>query len=137
MVISLAWTLGLVFTTGLLAGCGIGYLIAKRKSKALHHSYKHLQKNLTQTQQAYESLQQNVSQHFLETAQLFNQLNDNYRAIHEHVANGAAELCRTEKSLIFSQTQPLVSIGEMDKTQKNAPPRDYLNETHLLREASS
>ena len=137
MVISQAWTLGLVFTTGLLSGCGIGYVLVKRKSKALHHSYQHLQKDLTQTQQAYESFQQNVSQHFLETAQLFNQLNDNYRAIHEHVANGAAELCRTEKSILFPESEPLMSLDDMHKTHKSMAPRDYFNEPHPLREASS
>lgn len=137
MVISQALTHSLIFTAGLLLGCSTGYFIARIKSKALHNNYQHLQKDFTQTQQAYETFQQNVSDHFLETAQLFNQLNDNYRAIHEHVANGAAALCRTEKSIQFSEPEPLVSIDDMRKAPADAAPRDYLKEQHLLREASS
>ena len=116
---------------GLLAGSSIGYLIARMKSKALHHSYQNLQKDYLRTQSAYETFQQNVSEHFVETAQLFNQLNDNYRAIHQHMAEGATTLCRTEKAITFAdEALPCLAIN-------NPSPKDYLNEPHPLREASS
>lgn len=81
---------------------------------------------LRQEQQHYRD---QVAGHFQRTAELVNELTSNYRAVHNHLAQGAAELCpeagNTMRNLPDVNTaHGAAQIGGAGAGQVE-PPRDY------------
>lgn len=88
------YPLELVITAGVaatVAGTIIGYLIAK-KTGASQQAQAQLEQQLDKLQKQQQNYQSEVSEHFVETAQLFNQLTNSYRDVHNHLAEGAQKL---------------------------------------------
>ncbi len=88
------YPLELVITVGIaatIAGAVIGYLIAQ-KTGASHQAQVVLEQQLDELQKQQQNYQREVTDHFTETAQLFNQLTNSYRNVHSHLAEGAQKL---------------------------------------------
>lgn len=109
----------------LLIGWAIGFLSCKgftggkRGGRQIQQQFEELKKE----QQAY---QDQVSEHFTETAELLNQMANSYRDVHNHLAKGANELSQNR----ISPLQPLpegrpVLENEEDKPPVTEPPKDY------------
>src|SRR5699024_10956259 len=78
----------LAFLAGLVAGAGLLYWLmpARRQASGL----------IRERDEAHNKLnhyRDEVDHHFLETAELVNDLTQSYRAVHQHLSQGAHGLC--------------------------------------------
>jgi uncharacterized membrane-anchored protein YhcB (DUF1043 family) len=109
---------------GLLGGWWMGRPRRReleRLQLALHHSHnelqqreellrrgqKDLQRSREELQRSQEEVQQyrtQVTQHFTQTAELLQTLTLNYRAVYEHLAEGAAALCDGQVTSLTPET---------------------------------
>lgn len=86
-----AWALGMTivfFALGLGIGIIVGYLIAPGGSRA-----REAENALEEAQRQLDAYQDSVGKHFVQTADLINQMTNSYRAVHQHLANGVQQLC--------------------------------------------
>jgi uncharacterized membrane-anchored protein YhcB (DUF1043 family) len=109
----------------LAAGLLLGFILAR----ALHpkeQQRKELENNLQQAQEQIKDYQQDVTDHFLKTSELVNNLSQCYRDVHEHLATGAMRLTNTEisRQMIdagFGRNKAPNIITE----EPPEPPKDY------------
>ncbi len=137
------YSLELVITVaiaGAIIGLAAGYIIAQRTAPS-RQSQQQLEEHLSEMQQQQENYQNEVSEHFVETADLLNQLTTSYKDVHSHLAKGAQLLAGENASQSLkaladdSDTAPIVDIVEGTIT----PPLDYApkvapNEPGMLNE---
>jgi uncharacterized membrane-anchored protein YhcB (DUF1043 family) len=120
----------IVFAAG---GFG-GYVLAKSRNPDTR--VRELEEHLTSLQSKYEHYQENVTQHFVSTAQLVNALSNNYREVHEHLRRGAETLCADNRR--HGSNNPANAFERLDSTREKTlpgtlgddhyalqPPRDY------------
>ena len=77
----------------LIAGLAAGLLIGRRSSPA-GQKHREVERKLDQVLQDKKVYEDEVVEHFSETAQLLNQLTSSYRDVHNHLAKGAATCAR-------------------------------------------
>jgi len=92
----------LLFVSMFAVGGLVGYALSRGKSDNME-KVRELEQNLTDAQQEMNDYKMEVSQHFGETAQLFNTLTDDYRAVYEHLAIGSQALCGDKVTQIVSE----------------------------------
>lgn len=107
----------IAFVAGLIIGAGLLYffLPARRQSSEI----------IRERDQARDALNQYRSQvdhHFLETAELVNDMTQAYRAVHQRLSEGARELC-SEAGRKRAVAKNLDTAG--DKELPLSPPLDY------------
>lgn len=91
--ISVLWFVGsLAFLGGILCGALVYHLLSGSKTRNGK-----LEGQLDEMQQEFKEYQQQVGDHFTTSAHLINKLTDAYRDVHEHMANGAENLCEDEE----------------------------------------
>ena len=122
LVITVAFAMTII---GLVAG----YLIALRAAPS-QQSQRQLEDNLNEMKQQQENYQHEVSEHFVETADLLNQLTTSYKDVHNHLAKGAQLLAgdnakETLKTLEGDVEAPVI-VNEGDTI---TPPLDYAPKT--------
>lgn len=93
-------TVGLV---ALLLGAGLGYYLAARRERKADERAATAEAELS----AYRD---NVTDHFRETAVHFRALGEQYRSLHEHLAQGAESLCETRRDDERLSFSPLAEI---------------------------
>lgn len=76
-----------------ILGLLLGWL-AGRRTSATAKKYRDLTRKLEQVEQDKEAYENEVVEHFTETAKLLNNLTESYREVHNHLATGAANLCQ-------------------------------------------
>ena len=112
-----------------LACLAIGLIIGFTLSRTLHpqeRERKDLEEKLQQSQDQIKDYQQEVTEHFIKTSELINNLSHNYRDVHEHLATGAMRLTNTEISRQMIEAgfgrneNHNIIAGEMPE-----PPKDY------------
>lgn len=116
---------------GAVVGLFIGYLMGRRSAPG-SEQLRDMEKQLDEARGAKERFERKVNTHFTDTAAKLNLLTDNYRAVYEHLANGAVELCSEDKARAFSALNP--PTPEDDDAIDNEsvmvePPRDYAPKT--------
>ena len=96
-----------------------------KKSKAL-------EEELQQSEHKLNEYQQEVTEHFAETAKLVNNLTQNYRDVHQHLANSALKLANVDISRELLSTNPSTETAAeslpIDDTISEAdfqPPKDW------------
>ena len=77
---------------GLVVGVGAGLYFA-RLDDISNSQKKLLQQKLDLADQQLNAYKSQVAEHFLKTAALVNTMTESYKAVHEHLATGAQELC--------------------------------------------
>jgi len=123
-----------------LSGAVIGALIYRLFQKDAGRS-RRVEQQMDDLQQKHTHYQAQVSDHFLQTAHLINRLNEDYREIHSHLAQGASELCNEDgaNDLLSLSESPLLSDNEeehiiqtdteiepeTEESDSFEPPRDY------------
>lgn len=121
---SLQVLLGLGIAVG-LAGLLLGWLAGKRAS-ADAVKYRDLTLKLDRVMQDKKAYEDDVVEHFTETAKLLNDLTESYREVHNHLAQGANGLCQGKGPVSLEQLQgnrdPADIPGTMNHIQ---PPLDY------------
>ncbi len=110
---------------GLLAGVGIGMLLSQRvtPSGQKRRAAERQLDELLQEKKAYED---EVVEHFTDTARLLNQLTESYRDVHNHLARGASELCRGYSQVALEKMERKVDLNDIPADLADIqPPKDY------------
>lgn len=134
----------LISIAALLVGAVIGFLMGRSGNAS--NKQAELAEQLENTKAELDSYKLNVNQHFEKTATLVNELTTSYKDVHEHLANGAQDLCDadsinlalepTMKSQIEKQEETTddSTVSETSDSSKDKPeaeskdaevPRDY------------
>ena len=77
-----------------------------------------LEEKLHQAEQEMVEYKDQVTAHFIETANLINNMTESYQKVHEHLAHGSVELCNNAvevNKLTVSTSQLLSSASEQTK----------------------
>lgn len=86
------WVVGILsFLLGGGIGCIFAYLVFAR-NKRNHH----LQMELSQLTERFTDYRDQVTQHFMRTSELVQEMTHSYRSVYEHLASGAQHLCGEE-----------------------------------------
>lgn len=109
----------------LALGLVIGFILA-RTLHPKERERKELEDQLKQSQEQTKNYQQEVTEHFLKTSELVNNLSHSYRDVHEHLATGAMRLTNTE----ISRQMIDAGFGRHENTniiteEIPEPPKDY------------
>lgn len=108
------WAVGILsFALGLILGCISTYLFFGRYS----HTAK-LQEELGELRERFSDYRDHVTQHFMRTSELVQEMTQSYRAVYEHLATGAQELCEGEVEA------PSLDTSNKDLLVENAHPDD-------------
>lgn len=94
-------------------GVIIGYLACKKMGASLKEQAL-LQQQIEELQNQQQNYRSEVSDHFAETAQLFNQLTNSYRNVHNHLAEGAQKLAGE------SDTNTLAALSDESRSALTA-----------------
>ena len=94
-------------------GVIIGYLASKKMGASLKDQAL-LQQQIEELQNQQQNYRSEVSDHFAETAQLFNQLTNSYRNVHNHLAEGAQKLAGE------SDTNTLAALSDESRSALTA-----------------
>ena len=86
------WVIGLlIFLLGGALGCMVAYLINGRQGRT-----RKLQEELDQLKVRFTDYRDQVTQHFMRTSELVQEMTQSYRSVYEHLASGAQQLCSEE-----------------------------------------
>lgn len=84
------WGMGLIgFAFGIVVGGGAVALFMNGKSRA-----RRLQQELDRLQAELDNYRTQVTQHFLRTSELVQNLTRSYREVYDHLASGSQQLCK-------------------------------------------
>ncbi len=128
-------------------GLLIGIAIYKKNSIS-EKKVQQLTNELLETREKNIAYQQDVTEHFKNTALLLNELTEKYKDIHQHLASGANELCRDENGnpilldpitsnedqLNYQIQQPLDYAPKKNATNSGTLSEDYGLEKVNLKE---
>ena len=88
------WIIGIL---GILLGIGLGsivtYVLTSRNSRN-----QNLQAELDQLSERFTEYRDQVSQHFMHTSDLVQEMTRSYRSVYEHLATGAYHLCGEQEA---------------------------------------
>ena len=119
------WTIGiLAFLLGTVLGCIAAWIIVGRNGRTLQ-----LQLELEQLKERFTDYRDQVTQHFMRTSDLVQEMTQSYRAVYEHLASGAQNLCSgqieapTRKS---NAPEALDAEDSLEALAGNAPDYDDL-----------
>lgn len=111
----------------------IGLLIGRRKSGNAA-KIKQLSESLNRAESQRDHFQHQVSNHFSDTARLLNELTEKYKDVHQHLAQGAEQLCRDAEGNSMLIASPLTGDNKPDEEAMRLdesnpdsiqPPLDY------------
>lgn len=118
---SLDIVIGTAICVLIVAGI-IGFFLGRRTTAGSQQA-RELEKRLDQVTRDKQHFEDRVTEHFTETATRLNALTENYRAVHEHLAEGANTLCAGNPAVTVGR---LGGDSDLDANLLNAePPRDY------------
>lgn len=80
---------------GLVVGIGVGIYVSRLDDEA-KRTRQSLERQLQQANEEMQRYKEQVKGHFVTTARLVNNMTESYRAIHEHLTDGATVLCNNE-----------------------------------------
>lgn len=110
---------------GLVLGAGVGLLVGQRTSAA-GQKHREVERKLDQVLQDKKAYEDEVVEHFSQTALLLNQLTGSYRDVHNHLANGAESLCMGKGPVALDQIGRSTDPSEIPEHLANIqPPLDY------------
>ena len=109
----------------LIVGLLIGLLLGRRSSPG-NQKYREVERKLDQVLQDKKAYEDDVVEHFSDTAKLLNNLTESYRDVHNHLARGAATLCQGEGPVALERLQGTGDPAEIPpKLADVQPPLDY------------
>ncbi|QFU74962.1 DUF1043 family protein [Halioglobus maricola] len=111
----------------LVVGLLLGLMFGRRSSPA-GQKHREVERKLDQVLQDKKVYEDEVVEHFSETAQLLNDLTKSYRNVHNHLAKGAGELCQGKGpvALVNSARDPAEIPQNLTDVQQ---PLDYAPKT--------
>jgi len=136
------YSLGIVLAVGAalaILGLLVGWATGRRTS-AEAKKYRDIALKLDQVMQDKKAYEDNVVEHFTETAKLLNNLTESYREVHNHLAQGAASLCQGQGPVSLERLETRHDPAEIPAhLARIQPPLDYapkhsLDEKGMLNE---
>jgi uncharacterized protein len=122
------YSLGVVLAVGAalaILGLLVGWATGRRTS-AEAKKYRDIALKLDQVLQDKKAYEDNVVEHFTETAKLLNNLTESYREVHNHLAQGAASLCQGEGPVSLERLESRRDQAEIPAHLAHIqPPLDY------------
>ena len=110
----------LVLASMFAVGGLLGYVLGRSKGDN-HEKIRELESSLRDSKDELQTYRGDVAQHFGKTAELFNQLTTDYRAVYEHLAASSEALCGDQV--------PKISAKVPDKKLLDADPEKPTAET--------
>jgi len=83
------WVIG---TLGMLLGIMVGSIATYMITTREHRTHR-LQQELSQLRERFSDYRDQVTQHFMRTSELVQEMTRSYRDVYEHLASGAQHLC--------------------------------------------
>ena len=118
-------TMLMVAATAFIAGCLLSLLLSKSLSSGEKKS-RTLETRLKETEEKLNDYQQEVTDHFAQTAQLVNNLTQNYKEVHEHLAGSALKLANVDISRQLLASGVNDNEAELGDSEKGfQPPKDW------------
>lgn len=114
---------GFIAIIALLAGVAIGYLVLRRLTPK--HGHDHAEAQLRRLREEHQNYRYQVTEHFSGTAEMLGQLANNYREIHNHLAQGAQSLCDAGAARALQGLPDDESLTPSSGKAGLEPPRDY------------
>ena len=136
------YSLNIVLMSGgvlLLVGLGLGTLLGRSMS-AQGQKNRELENKLDQALQDKKAYEDEVHEHFTNTAGLLNNLTESYREVHNHMAVGATTLCQDRGPISLEKitADPPAEEIPANLADIQAPldyaPKSSPNETGMLNE---
>lgn len=110
---------------GLLAG-----LLMGRRSSPASQKHREVERKLDQVMQDKKAYEDEVVEHFSDTARLLNNLTESYRDVHNHLATGAASLCQGNGPVSLDRLESRGDPTEIPAHLADIqPPLDYAPKT--------
>ena len=107
------WLTGIVFTAlGLALGSIVTYLVVARNGRT-----RKLQDELDQLKDRFTDYRDQVTQHFMRTSELVQEITQSYRAVYEHLASGAQNLCGGQIEAPHRNNAQTSSLGGTGNTR--------------------
>jgi uncharacterized membrane-anchored protein YhcB (DUF1043 family) len=126
---STLWIIGIL---GILLGIGLGsivtYALASRSNRN-----QNLQTELDQLNRRFIEYRDQVSQHFMHTSDLVQEMTRSYRDVYEHLATGAFQLCGEQAETPSLGHQSPETLTTEHETQSSEADYDELAELSSLR----
>ncbi len=118
--------MALIGAGGLIIGLLIGGLLS-RGLTAEGRGRRELQKQVSELQRKQADYQEQVNQHFNETAELLNQMANSYREVHNHLVEGAQTLTPSGISPLqaLPEGRPVLESKVVEAPQILEQPKDY------------
>ena len=113
----------------LIAGLLIGVLVGQRSSKDSKR-YREVERKLDLVMQEKKAYEDQVVEHFGDTARLLNTLTESYKNVHNHLAAGASTLCQDTGPVALSSLSTPADNSEIPAELADVqPPLDYAPKT--------
>lgn len=110
----------LILASMLAVGVVFGFFIGRSKGDTSAPKVRELEQNLSKANEEMQEYRTHVTQHFEKTANLFNQLTNDYREVYEHLANSSDQLCGDQVAKLKSLTSDKnVLEGEGEKLESS------------------
>jgi len=128
----------IIAAAALLIGVLIGTILHRTMSPQASKS-RAVETRLKETEQKLTDYQQEVTEHFADTAKLVNNLTQSYKDVHEHLASNALKLANVDisRQLLSSSPEGDNSADSMS-SELPEPPKDWApkvpNQEGTLRE---
>ena len=120
--VEILWAMGAVIA---IVGLWLGWLVGRRTSGTAK-KYQDVSRKLDQVMQDKKTYENEVVEHFTETAKLLNNLTDSYREVHNQLATGAATLCQGEGPISLERSEDKPDPTEIPAHLAHIqPPLDY------------
>ncbi len=120
--VEILWAMGAAIA---IVGLWLGWL-AGRRTSGTAKKYQDVSRKLDQVMQDKKTYENEVVEHFTETAKLLNNLTDSYREVHNQLATGAATLCQGEGPISLERTEDNTDQTEIPAHLAHIqPPLDY------------
>jgi uncharacterized membrane-anchored protein YhcB (DUF1043 family) len=125
---SAQYSLTIVIVVGaalFVLGLGLGALLGRRTSPAAKRQ-RAAEIKLDQVLQDKKAYEDEVVEHFTETAKLLNNLTERYRDVHNHLARGASTLCHGRGPVAMDLLEDRGAASEIPAHLADIrPPLDY------------
>ena len=119
-------TVWVIAIAALIVGALLGFLFGRNGNSGSREV--RLAEELDRTQHELEKYRDEVNQHFSVTADLVNDLTNQYQKVHQHLASSASVLCRDEKLVATLQKQAGI---EQQASETEPEPQAKSDEIHM------
>jgi uncharacterized membrane-anchored protein YhcB (DUF1043 family) len=117
------WAVGLLcLALGMVLGCIVTYLVTARYGRN-----RELLEELNLLKDRFADYRDQVTQHFMRTSELVQEMTQSYRAVYEHLASGAQNLCSDELETPYLDFPDRVGLSKENESRDAADLIDELS----------